>query len=423
MTRQLYLIPALILLASATVLAASVHVRTADGSWTELEATEEDGTVGFSISPDDADAGRALVVINKPDWMVLEDETAPAVTRYAIGDAVEDVPADQPLTITGLGDTPDQRRVTLTVTDDANPIDTATAVLRIDGRPPVRPEIAAEDREGRSATFTLDLNEFGPGAWQGTFEVADLSPVRNALNVPVEFSIAGAQIAGNRQSATLSGGGAGFTVRADKRETVRVDAADVSAFLSLQPDGEKHLYVRDFADMQDLGAESGWHRVEATVNLEDIDGEPVTDEQVGVSVTMRFAVHGDIPAVLVTTTATNLAQTRSMYAFWGWLSGDGFVTSDGVEHEWSMGYDDVAPDRWLLLPSPTENEPGVGWISPGDFGQSRFGTMLLYTQPRKPTVETGEAVVTTFALMPATEIDEVAEVARRLVEEGVLELQ
>ena len=109
--------------------------------------------------------------------------------------------------------------------------------------------------------------------------------------------------------------------------------------------------------------------------------------------------------------------------FWGWLPGAGYVTSDGETHEWSMSYDDVTPDRWLLLPSKTEGTPGVGWISSEDFGESRFGTMVLYTDPRKPTVEAGGSVSMTFALMPATDIQEVADVAQRLVEEGALELE
>ncbi|MBD3293018.1 MAG: hypothetical protein GF393_08850 [Armatimonadia bacterium] len=421
MTRSIPLTLALMLFTGAIALAASVHVRQADGTWVEVEATEQDGTVGFTVSPEQADAGRALVVINKPDWMVLEDETPPTIPSYSVGGESVDIEAT-PVTIEGLGDTAEQRRVTLTIGDDANPVDAGSALLRIKGRPSVSPEIVGDDWDAHSAELMIDLNDFGPGAWEGTLEVSDLSPLANTVTLPLSFSIAGAQIADNQQTITLSGGGTGFTVRADKRETVAVDAAGVSAFLSLQPSGEKHLYTREFTDVRSLGAQAGWHLVVADVAMEDIDGKPVTDDEVGTNLSYQFAVHNDIPAIVVTTVATNLAAPRSMYAFWGWLGGDGFVTSDGEVQEWSMGYDDIAPDRWILLPSKADGQPGVGWISGGDFGQSRFGTMLLYTDPRKPEVATGEALTTTFALMPATDIDEVAEVARRLVQEGALEL-
>lgn len=425
MTRSIPLMPALIILTATVSPAASVHVRQADGTWVELEATEQDGTVGFTITPDRADAGRALVVINKPDWMVLEDETPPTVSSYAIGgNAIEPDLGEGPLAIEGLGEAEEQRQVVFTIVDDANPVDAGSALLRIEGRASVAPEIVEESREQRSAKLMVDLNDFGPGAWQGTLTVVDLSPLSNTLEVPLKFSIAGAQIARDGQTATLSGGGAGFTARGDRRETIAVDAAGVSAFMTLQPEGQKHLYVREFANLEDRGSQAGWHIVDADIALEDIDGKAVTDEEVGTSATMRFAVHNDIPAVVVTSAATNLADAaRSMYMFWGWLPGDGYVTSDGVRHEWSMSYDDVVPDRWILLPSKAEGEPGVGWISVGDFGESRFGTMILYTAPRKPTVEPGQTLEMTFALTPATDIEEVADVARRLVEEGALQLQ
>ncbi|MFW5866824.1 MAG: hypothetical protein ACOCX2_03345 [Armatimonadota bacterium] len=422
MTRHTPLALALILLSAAATFAASVHVRTADGTWVEIQAGEQDGTIAFAVTPDETDAGRALVVINKPAWMVLEDETPPTlISHTAAGETVEFEGAD-PLDLSGLGQNAEGRAVSFTVGDDANPVDAASALLRIDGRPAVHPEVVAEDRDARTVQLRIDLNDFGPGAWEGTLEVADLSPMANTLTLPLSFSIAGAQIAANEQTITLSGGGAGFTVRAHRGKTVTVDAADVSAFLSLQPQDEKHLYAREFTEVRDLGAQAGWHLVEADVAMENIDGDAVTDDEVGTDLTMTFAVHDDIPAIVVTSTATNLAAPRTMYAFWGWLDGDGYVTSDGEAHEWSMGYDDVSPDRWVLLPSASGEGPGVGWISDGSFGESRFGTMILYTDPQKPQVETGDAVVSTFALMPATDPDEVADVARRLVEEGALEL-
>lgn len=423
MARPTPLTLAVILLTAAGCLAASVHVRTADGTWVELEAEEQDGTVGFAIAPEQADAGRALVVINKPDWMVLEDETPPGVISYSIGEGTWELSDASTVTLSGLGEAEGERQVTFTVSDDANPIDVDSALLRIEGRSAVRAQVVEDDREGRAAKLAIDLNEFGPGAWRGTLEVADLSPLGNRVTLPLRFSIAGAQIAENGQTLTLSGGGAGFTVKGDKRQTVAVDAAGVSAFITVQPEGRKHLYVREFANVEDLGVENGWHLIGARVALEDIDGQPVTDGQVGASLEMRFAVHGDIPAIVVTSSAKNLADAaRTMYAFWGWLPGEGYVTADGVEHEWTMEYGDVAPDGWLLLPARAEGKPGVGWISDEDFGQSRFGTMILYTSPQKPQLAPGEAVQTTFALMPATTIEEVAEVARRLVEEGALEL-
>lgn len=424
MTRDIPLALALLVLSSTTALAASVHARQADGAWIELQAAEHDDTIGFSVTPAEADGGRALMVINKPAWMVLDDETPPRVVSYSVADAAaESVSADEVIAIDSLRAAAGERRITFELSDDANPIDVNAARLRVEGRPDVRPQIVDEDRDARTATLSVDLDEFGPGAWAATLEVTDLSPMSNTLRVPIEFSIAGAQISGNQQTITLSGGGAGFTVSAHRRETVTVDSAGLSAFLTLQPDGEKHLYVRGFESVEHLGEDGGWNFVDVEAALEDIDGNAVTDEQVGVSLSLRLAVHSEIPAIVVTTNATNLADERSVYAFWGWLPGDGYVTSDGATHDWSMSYEDAQPDGWLLLPSKNDDASGVGWISGGDFGESRFGTMLLYTDPRKPTVEQDESVTMSFALMPATDIDEVAGVATQLLDEGALELE
>ncbi|GEM_PF-4292983 len=414
-----------LLITAAGCFAASAHLRQADGSWVELDAIEADGSVGFTITPEQADGGRALVVINKPQWMVLEDETPPTITGCEVaGEARDLAPGDGPLTIEGLGDDPEGRRLVVRISDDANPLDAAGAILQMEGRPAVRPEVIAEDRDAHTLTLALDLSDFGPGAWRGTLQIADLSPMANRVTLPLSFSIAGMQIAEDQRSISISGGGAGFTVKSDGRATVAVDAAGVGAFITLQPEGQKHLYLREFAAMEELPRENGWSIVQAKVALEDIDGKPVTDEEVGASLEMRFAVHGDIPAVVVRTRATNVSDaTRTMYPFWGWLPGDGFVTADGVAHDWSEQYADVTPDGWLLLPSRTQGQPGVGWISEDDFAESRLQNMLLYSVPQKPALAPGESVEMTFALTPAQTIEEVEAVARRLVEAGALELQ
>lgn len=409
----------LALLLAAPLSAASVHLRAPDGTWVEIAIEQRDGIVGFTITPDQTEAGRATVVVNKPDWMVLDDEEPPRVTGYAIGGRIGQE-MEEALNLGGLGD--EQRMLTVEIADDANPIDTGSARLTGDALGAVALTLEDEDREERSARFALDLGALGPGAYELTLEVADLAPLANTLRLPVRFSISGTEISEDHQTIALSGGGAAFTLRGDRRDTVGVDAVGVAAFITFQPDGEKHLYVHEFASVEDLGEQDGWRLIDAEVALMTIDGDPVSSEDVGASLSFRFGLHADIPALVVRSTATNHVARRSLYCFWGWLPGDGYVTPDGERHEWSESYSDIGQKGWLHLPRRGGDGPGIGWISDQAFGESRFSTMLLYSEPRKPSVDTGESVEMIFAIMPAADLDEVRAVAERLELEGVLEL-
>ncbi|MEA3400783.1 MAG: hypothetical protein U9R79_05990 [Armatimonadota bacterium] len=397
--------------------AATVHIRGGDGQWQEVEAEEAGGVVSFSIAPEQAAGGRALVVINKPDWMVLDDAQPPRVVGYAIGEESVALQAGRGMDLGGLAD--EQRVISFDVVDDANPVDTQSMRLEVSGGDAARFEVVAEDRQARSATVRLDLSGLGPGAYDGSLTVADLSPLANEAAVPLRFSIAGAEVAADGQSVSLAGGGAGFTARAQWQENVVVDAAEVSAYLTVQAGGA-YLYCREFRNLEVLGERNGWQIVQADAALRDKDGQPFSDEEAGLHLSYRFGVHPDHPALMVMAEATNLADAeRELYCFWGWLPGDGYVTAQG-EHEWSMQYDEIGPVGWVYLPARRGDLPGVGWISDQVFGESRFGTMLLYTDPKHVPTGAGEAVRTLFAITPADAPEEVAEEAAALVAAGII---
>ncbi len=407
-----------VILLATCALGATVHLRLADGSWVELDATEQDGTVSFSLGPDQATGGRALVVINRPDWMVLEDETPPRVTGYSIGDLSRELDGVSELTLGALGDADWNRRVVIRVADNANPIDVDSLRLDMPGVFDVPVALVREDREAHFAEIELDLSGAGPGAYSGTLEISDLAPTHNTIDVPISFSIAGVEIAQDMRTIRLSAAGASFTAAGDGRANIGVDGSGAKAYITLQA-GAAYYYLGEFTRVQKVDGVAGWQVVEADASLETVDGDPVPNEDAGISLSYRFAIHPDHPLVLVQSEATNLADTeRNIYMFWGWLPGEGYVTEDG-EHEWSMAYKEIGHPGWVYLPA-TGAGHGTGWISEALFGESRFGTMLLYTDPKDVAVAPGETVSQLFALMPADEPDEVAEQARWLLEQGVL---
>lgn len=413
---------ALALLGACTVVAAAtVHVRGSDGQWHEVEVTTEGDIVSFTISPELIGDGKAVVVINKPDWMVLDDTQAPRVVRATVGGETLEPSPDTGLDLGALGE--DEMRITLELRDDANPIDTASAALRIDGGPSVPITVIAEDRNTHTATVELDLSELGPGAYRGMITVADLSPLGNAAELPLSFSIAGMEVSEDGQTIRIAAGGEGFTVRSEREATVTVDDSGVSAYLTLQADGP-YLYIREFTAARRLQPLDGWQIVDIETALEDIDGNPMTNEEAGMELRYLLAVHPDLPVVVVNTEVTNISpDRREVYAFWGWLPGANYVTPDGERHEWTMAYTDIGKTGWIWLAPTDDNRSGVGWISPAVFGESRFGTMLLFTDPKRVPLESGERLETTFAIMPADSPEAVRVAAQALAASALEQFQ
>jgi len=64
---------AILLLCAGAAPADTVYYRAADGSWKSMEAPATDVGIRVSFGPDAIPAGRGVIVINKPDWMVLDD--------------------------------------------------------------------------------------------------------------------------------------------------------------------------------------------------------------------------------------------------------------------------------------------------------------------------------------------------------------
>ena len=101
-----------------------VRSRAADGSWGEPEARFRDGSMEVLLSADQMSGGSALIVIDPPQWLVLEDEGPPAVELFAIdGDDFSD---RQAVSLGWIGGLPES--IVLQVRDDANPIDRGSIV-------------------------------------------------------------------------------------------------------------------------------------------------------------------------------------------------------------------------------------------------------------------------------------------------------
>lgn len=402
-----------LLAAGALAQEGTVHLRQADGSWQQIEAQVTDGAISFRLGPEQAPDGQATVVINKPDWMVLEDETPPRLTGVVIDGKLTELAGE--IDLGGLAEAP--KGIVFEIADEQNPLDPRSA--RITLADVVSAADVDTSRLGppeQRGSFTVSLADLPPGAYAGHVEVADLSPQGNVARIPISFSIFGIQVSDDGQAVRLAGPGSSFEVNAHKQQFLRIGAGGPTMYLTAQNAGN-YLYVREFTGVETIEDSAQAKAVRVSCSLQDIDDNPLETEAAATEVTYDLEVRSDLPCLLVACRAKNLGDKQSVYCFWGWPPGEGYVTPDG-EHEWKMEYAEIGPVSWVYLPPTRPGATGLGWISPLPFGESRFGTMLLYTEPKHIETETDGVVEMQFAVMPAESAEQVATAADKLAEMG-----
>ncbi len=100
-------------------------VRSADGNWLELTPEFAAGRVQITLTADAMRDGAALVVIDPPAWLALEDSGPPAVVRFTI-DGTESETQD--VDLGWLDEMP--RMLVLRVRDEDNRLDRASVKVR-----------------------------------------------------------------------------------------------------------------------------------------------------------------------------------------------------------------------------------------------------------------------------------------------------
>jgi hypothetical protein len=192
---------------------------------------------------------------------------------------------------------------------------------------------------------------------------------------------------------------------------LRLGRDGASAYLSTQV-GAKFVYARRLVGIEDLP--NGGARL-----IADVIG--IDNQDVGQVARLEFDVtfDPDFPGLLLTSRARNLDADGQVYCFWGWLPGASYVSATG-EHPWKMAYDTVGKVGWVYLRPSRPDAPGIGMLSPLVFGESRFGTMLLYTDPQRIDTKRGEAVEMKLAFMLTDKPEAVAAACEVLMRKGWL---
>lgn len=186
MARRLGLSLLVVVLGSAA-LAQGTYFRKADGKWEALKVTATGPATKFTLSPDMVGGASTVIVLNKPAWMVLEDEAPPMVMK-ALLDGKE-----RPVAELDLGWTPTPpTELVLAIKDDKNPLDLGGLSVTldnavVDGK---RLEVKRLTPDNKQARVAVKLAGLPQGRHELVVLAADMAPSHNLLRIAATFNTA-----------------------------------------------------------------------------------------------------------------------------------------------------------------------------------------------------------------------------------------
>jgi hypothetical protein len=390
------------------------HFLRAGGEWLPVQGTPvADGALQVALPP----SRGGLLLLNRPSWMSLEDTAPPAVISAALDGRPLQVADDGGV---DAGCLPEGvHRLALILEDADNPIDVDS--IRFDRRSVAdgAASVQAEALEGapRRVRATVMLDCRTPGTFEDTLAAADRSPARHVARVPVRHSIMGIAISEDRQQVRLSNGAQTYLLQPDLSRQLQLPNG-VWAKLTTNMDGQ-WLYPREFTEVEITQSEGDVRTVRVQASDQSIKGKPVD----GLArIEFVASVRTDTPALLITSRSINISDRPvPTYANWGWLPGAHYVIPDG-QKEWrgkaADRYFDVGWPGWLWLAPSRAGVSGIGWMSPLKFGESRFDTMLLYSD--RAMCDPGSGVEIGFAIALTESPDETQRIYDDLVGRGLL---
>lgn len=157
--------------------------RASDGEWRPLAVQFAGGRVTFGVPADVA--GQTIVLLNVPEWLVLDDDAPPTVVRITVDGEEVEVAQD-----IDLGHWPGApQALTARLQDAANPIDVKGAVIALDGTavPPdcVKWGRATGDRE---RLLEIRMGDMPPAKHMLSLRVPDAAAVPHYAEVSIRFN-------------------------------------------------------------------------------------------------------------------------------------------------------------------------------------------------------------------------------------------
>lgn len=401
---------------SAIVPADTVYYRTADGTWASLEAPVQNGRLRITIGADTAPDGRAVLVINKPDWMVLDDTLPPELTGVKVNGVARPSTTDA-LHLGVL--TQADAQVLVGVKDDKNPIAAATAFFALDDAPGVK---LSTDSSGlgppeTSGRLALTIEGLPAGKYSGRLTLSDMAPLVNTRSWPVELAVMGITVSEDGQSVTLANAASGFKVTPEIANQVLLPNGAWSKLTTNI--GSEFLYPREFTNIEKIADTPEAKTVLITATTQNLDAKPIDGL---CELQYELTIRPDTPALLLTTRSMNASDAdQKIGPNYGWLGCPYYHTPAG-KAEWSSGgdkarYFTIGSPGWLWL-APKGDGPGLLWASSDRFGEFMGGSILLYGP--SGTFKPGESSRMDMAFAAAESPEEAKQIYDDLIEKGLL---
>lgn len=181
------IIPVLALLATSSLAhAQGTFYRAADGKWKPLKSAATGPVTKFSLSPDDIGGGSTMVVLDKPKWMVLDDDAAPAIVKVLLDG--QERKAEE-LNLGQIAKAPVE--LAFAIKDDKNPLDLAGLSVILNDKPLPSSQVTVAKLEGdKFVRVSIKLGDLPAAKYALAAQVADMSPARNVQTLTLSFSTA-----------------------------------------------------------------------------------------------------------------------------------------------------------------------------------------------------------------------------------------
>jgi hypothetical protein len=231
------------------------------------------------------------------------------------------------------------------------------------------------------------------------------------LRLPVRVTVNGLRRDADGQTVTVARSGQEYILGGAGRGQgfLRFGGTGAAAYLTTQV-GESFVYARNIVAVEELGGGAGARLKADVIGIDNQDFGQIAELEFDADTIPEF------PGLLLTSRARNLVGDSEVYCFWGWLPGQGYVTAEGPQ-TWSMTYRNIGKVGWVYLP-PTGTGPGIGVISALPFGESRFGTLLVYTDPTRIPTPQGQSVEMKLAFLLTDSPERVREAHDALLATG-----
>jgi len=386
-----------------------VYYRDRAGTWVQAQTRgDPPSTTQLTLAAADLASGATTLVLNKPEWVQLDDAEAPRVVRVqcagspvALQNGAAEVPALSPGQV-----------IEVQVEDRLNRISLAGTAATLNGMPrPAGPGLTLQRDEGNPQRAVLRYvvpADLDFGRQELTFRVRDEAPVSPPAEIALSYRQFGVETDGDGGQVVFHTPAASFTCAGTMRGIFACDAIGAPAVrLALQGRGNFQHPAKLLAPPKVLVDQPDRKVVSLKPSLVfDDSGEPVQQFELELICEIRTAW----PGLLVTTRLTALEDLPKSYLFWsGFMSGDYYEGSDGSRGQWHPRYGDIKPQGWIYLSPTAPDRPGAGVVSDGELSEYLGQSLLVFTKPQSlNNPRKGDATQVSWCYFPAASRDAVS---------------